>query len=191
MKRRGTILVLAVTVGACVVYAQSGAGASDKGLIDRVRSVEPGVVPVGSIIPWHKDMGGTPALPLGGSWVQCNGQELDDRMSAYHGRVIPNLNSQGRFIRGSSTSGIEQWDKMQSHKHLDSGHAHNTTNDRIGGGGNNGLHPGGPDRCKSNSTSTSGKAILGNPTSSTAGKTRHGSETRPVNISMVWIMRVK
>ena len=59
--------------------------------------------PIGSMVAWLKNLTGTPALPDG--WVECNGQTLSDAGSLYNGKVIPNLNGQNRFLRGSSISG--------------------------------------------------------------------------------------
>lgn len=148
-----------------------------------------GIVPIGAILPWHKSLAGTPALPVG--WVECNGQKLDDPQSPLHGQVIPNLNGPALFIRGGATSGVFQQDQMQSHKHLDAGHLH-------GSHDTNGTHTPKDIDDTSNeygfqifANTDIGYAILGDPSQSTAGPARHGSETRPVNISMVWIMRVK
>ncbi len=73
------------------------------------------LVPVGAIMPWHKNLAATPDLPKG--WVECNGQILDDPESPYHGQTIPNLNGEGRFLRGSNTSGVEESDTLASHDH--------------------------------------------------------------------------
>jgi len=62
-----------------------------------------GVVPVGGIVAWLKSFPNTPALP--GNFVECNGQTLSDPESIYNGQTISNLNSDNRFLRGSSTSG--------------------------------------------------------------------------------------
>src|SRR5205814_3327315 len=62
-----------------------------------------GTVPVGGIVAWHKTFANTPALPC--QFVECNGQTLSDAASAYNGQVIPNLNSNNKFLRGNTTSG--------------------------------------------------------------------------------------
>ena len=46
---------------------------------------------------------GTPSLPNG--WVECNGQTINDSTSPYNGKSVPNLNSNKRFLRGSTSSG--------------------------------------------------------------------------------------
>ena len=148
-----------------------------------------GIVPIGAILPWHKSLNGTPTLPVG--WVECNGQTLNDTQSPLHGQVIPDLNGQALFIRGGATSGVFQADQMQSHAHLDAGHIHPTHDtNHVNTPANVDFSPGEYGLYLSGTTGT-GKANLGNPSETTAGAARHGSETRPVNMSMVWIMRVK
>jgi hypothetical protein len=63
-------------------------------------------VPIGTILAWHKNMPNTPALPFG--FVECNGQVLNDAASPYNAKTIPNLNGEGRFLRGASQSGVDQ-----------------------------------------------------------------------------------
>ena len=61
------------------------------------------IAPIGSITAWLKTYTNTPSLPA--NWVECNGQTLSDADSVYNGQVIPDLNGDNRFLRGSSTSG--------------------------------------------------------------------------------------
>ena len=80
---------------------------------DGAKQIVISAFPVGSIIAWHKNMPGTPPLPEGGPWVECNGQELDDPAyegSRYYGKKLPNLNHQhgGLFLRGGRKSGTRQ-----------------------------------------------------------------------------------
>jgi len=67
----------------------------------------PGIVPVGAIVAWHKDLSGTPALPA--EFVECNGQEITDTESPLHGQHAPDLNGDlsgvPTFVRGNTTSG--------------------------------------------------------------------------------------
>lgn len=63
-------------------------------------------LPLGSIIAWHRDIDPdnyVPPLPPG--WAECNGQVLDDPESILHNQKIPNLNNEGRFLRGNNVSG--------------------------------------------------------------------------------------
>ncbi len=154
-----------------------------------------GIVPIGSIIPWHKSIPGVPPLPDG--WVECNGQVLEATGSPLHGQVIPDLNASGRFLRGATESGILQDDMMQNHTHPDAGHYHSFNLS------NNGYPDGGGDRTPENywmewyrgnniwkNTNTT-YANLQGPSEWGGNSPRVGNETRPVNMSVVWIMRVK
>ena len=60
-----------------------------------------GLVPVGTILPWAKNISGMPSLPSG--FVECQGQTLSDTGSPLNGQTIPDLN--GRFLRGATSSG--------------------------------------------------------------------------------------
>jgi hypothetical protein len=98
-----------------------------------------GLVPIGSIVAWHGNMTGVPGLPAG--WMECNGQIIADGASPMNGRVIPNLNgnttsksgdaSRGRFLRGSTQSGLMQTDEsnnfQQYHQDDDDGGPNNVT----------------------------------------------------------------
>jgi microcystin-dependent protein len=162
------------------------------------------VVPIGAIVPWHKSLPGTPPLPPG--WVECNGQVLNDSASPFHGQTVPDLNSTGRFLRGGTTSGIEQDDAVQDHGHVpgslniaDSGaHSHSLDKYKLRNGSgflaeavadNAGDYAG----TRNTATATHGHpagSFAGNTGSPTAG-TRTDVETRPVNMSVVWIIRVR
>jgi len=151
------------------------------------------VPPIGSIIAWHKDFANTPSLPYG--WVECNGQTLNDPASPYHNQVIPNLNGDpnganspglnekaGMFLRGGTTSGTGQNDAFQGHRHsidtdgaLKSEWEYNSRRDTDSG--NYGPYA---------------NITVGDPISDgTNGTPRTANETRPKNMSVVWIMRVK
>lgn len=152
-------------------------------------------IPVGAVLPWHKSLFYSPAT-LPSNWVECNGQTLDDADSPLDGRQIPDLNGatdehggKGLFVRGGTASGTYQEDQMQSHKHNDSGHTHvyKTRNFYGGGGGQSGSNYYGD----YNHNINTGYANLTDPVESSGGVVRHGNETRPANMSMVWIMRIK
>lgn len=156
--------------------------------------------PIGSIIAWHKDMlGGTPGLPASGEWVECNGQTLNDTGSAYHNRTIPNLNgdaaganSPGQsgkialFLRGGLTSGTGQQDAFQGHFH--SANLSDSVWYRPGVAGSNLIQTGG---VTADTIGTVGVSVVSPTTDGTNGTPRTANETRPVNMSVVWIMKVK
>ena len=141
-------------------------------------------VPIGSIIAWHKSMTGTPALPAG--WVECNGQVLNDPDSPCNGQTIPNLNaaagySGGRFLRGGSISGTMQ--AATSHlfiaSHPGLPFAYIATTGYNGSPNADGYFGG----------------TVGMDTYSSSNPNSYpheqGFASRPVNMSVVWIMRVK
>jgi len=168
-------------------------------------------LPLGSIIAWHRDLLEQGVLSLPPGWVECNGQKLDDPESRFHGSLIPNLNlvdrddalaghEAGAFLRGAPKSGDFQQDQLQSHTHRDAGHTHPRNPEGVAervlivpDEQRDGHQPEGGD---GNSTPVGeltgeGRARLGNPTASGAGAPRHGAETRPVNMSVIWIMKVR
>ncbi|MCP4133372.1 MAG: hypothetical protein GY754_20560 [bacterium] len=149
--------------------------------------------PVGTIIAWQKNMSSTPNLP--GTWVECNGQTITDADSVYYGMNTQNLNGEGRFLRGGSTSGIYQEDTT----------ARNGLTVQVGGSHYHDIYtyhddwneddkspltkpswaddsPNESDRQLTHQTDSGGNhshILLGD------------YETRPINMSVVWIMRIK
>ena len=149
--------------------------------------------PVGAIIAWHKNLSGAPALPDG--WVECNGQLISDSESPFNGQTTPNLNnpvnawnSRGVFLRGHTSSGVFENDAFQAHKHNDNGHTHSTNAITITGGGPS-LAQGG--LSLPTATNGTGFADLTDPVASSGGTPRFGQETVAVNMSVVWVMRIK
>ena len=142
------------------------------------------IVPIGAVVAWHKDLSGVPGLPDG--WVEWNGGSVSDAESPLNGQAIPDLNSDtgngggGYFIRGNSsvTTGTLQADAFQGHGHELLGHARSA----AGGGGFVASNVGG----------TTIDPTVRRPVVNTGhGSPRFASETRPSNVSMIWIMRIK
>lgn len=135
-----------------------------------------GNVPIGAIVAWHKSFPNTPALLDG--FVECNGQTLDDGDSVYDGQIIPDLNGGAKFLRGSSASGTNQSHQFETHKHalasnigwpvvIDQGAGHDWAGWATGANWN----------------------TLGSVENPSTGNS--GAETRPINMSVVWILRIK
>lgn len=123
--------------------------------------------PIGSVLSWLKDYTNTPALPDG--WVECSGQTLSDADSVYNGQVIPDLNGDNRFLRGSSTSGTT------------GGSDTVTTTDHT--------HAFAPD-----ANVTSSGTDFGFEDSGAVTTSNNGSEVLsiiPKHYTVVWIMRIK
>ncbi len=159
-----------------------------------------GVSPIGSIVAWHKSLAGTPPLPDG--WAECNGQVLIDADSPYHGVALPDLNGAGRFLRGGGVSGWLQDDQMQGHIHDFMGRR--TQSENSGEHyimqefpSDQHLPPGliwGNDHrpislVHRHYFTPEGDISL--PTNGGYGAPRMGDENRPINMSVVWIMRIK
>jgi hypothetical protein len=134
-----------------------------------------GMVPIGAIVAWHKSLPGVPALPA--NFVQCDGQVLSDASSPMNGQTIPNLNGLGHFLRGAAVSGTVQ---AQGTKR--------PTTPFTGTGTFTGNTTAGSIVNLSETTAGTPAALPGvNVTIDGGGD----AETRPVNMSVVWIMRVK
>lgn len=157
-------------------------------------------VPVGGIIGWHKSFANVPPLPASGKWVECNGQVLADAGSPLNGQTIPNLNgaaggadSPGHaakvamFLRGGVTSGTGQQDAFQGWQAYADG--------AEGGYGRSQAQyhaTSGPEMNFARFGAFQGDANRIRPgNDGTNGTPRTANETRPSNMAVVWIMRVK
>ncbi len=147
-------------------------------------------MPIGTIMAWHKSLPGSPGPTLPDGWVECNGQTLNDPLSPYNGETIPDLNNplngdilKGRFLRGGTTSGDFEEDQFQGHWHNLNDYYDNTS---------------GREYWHENNNQGNGNRIINaymrvtDPISDGAnGAPRFGPETRPANMTVVWIMKVR
>lgn len=146
------------------------------------------LAPVGAIIAWDKSATGTPQI-LSSNWVECNGQTLSDPGSPFNGQVIPNLNGaaaganspnlarkEQMFLRGGTTSSTGQDYDTKAHNHTYDAISSNVLN-YIASGGSYAM-PG---------AGTTVKLVYTTQNYPSSG----GTETRPANMSVVWIKRVK
>ena len=158
-----------------------------------------GIVPIGSIVAWHANVT-TPALELPDGWVKCEGGTISDPDSPIVGKAIPDLNtppndnpdadpnndnpfSKGVFLRGYTTSGEFEHDAFQGH---------NIREKTQTSFGNAGDH----DSANAYGGRASVNALFNRTmdeiiSDGTNGTPRTSAETRPVNMSVVWIMRIK
>lgn len=130
------------------------------------------IVPVGGVIAWLKSYTNTPTL--GEAWVECNGQLISDAESPFNGQNAPDLNSsvggnKGYFLRGHTESGSTELSQNLAH-------THDVTHATALGGTTTILD-------QTSSASTTGN--------STWTISNGGTEARPVNYSVVWILRIK
>ena len=162
---------------------------------------------VGAFKWWNKSLTGVPqTLPWG--WVECSGQTISDADSPLDGQVIPDINGEGRFVRGSNTSGNEQAYLNANHHHSCqiSQYANAATVDvhianYVGHfarevGVANRTYANGAGFCDT-STGNATQTDLNVRSNEIAGALEAtvgydgGAEARPVNISMVAIMKIK
>lgn len=151
-------------------------------------------VPIGTILFWHKALTGCPSLP--DNFVECSGQTLNDPQSPFNGQVIPDINGSGYFLRGSATSGTTQTSQNKQHTHTQNSHNH--TQNPHSHDFNYAYLSGGVSRPPLSGSVGSNvtTGILADTTATNIAATatnqnEGGTEARPVNISMVAIMRVK
>ena len=148
------------------------------------------VAPIGSIFAWLKSYTNTPAtLPTG--WVECDGATLSDADSVYNGQVIPDLNGDNRFLRGSNSSGATGG--SETHQHI--------TN--LANVGNLGLNTIGTildTPYGITNIALSGEDVSEIKVASTESNSRTGNfqadntsstSTLPTYYEIVWIMRIK
>jgi len=159
-------------------------------------------VPLGTIIAWvtkpAKVWDGMVNLPNG--WLKCDGSTIP-QPSIWAGQHTPNLNGEKRFLRGGTDAQMltMEEDQMQNHKHglYDPGHTHSYNDKYPSWGGDDHGYPGpGPfqdeknDRYDKSHTRESGKTKSGMKVQLLSSDYRHGSETRPKNMNVIYIMRV-
>lgn len=125
------------------------------------------MVPIGSIIAWHKNFAPPPIGELPSEYMECNGQIIDDPGSPYHGRTLPDLNGDKRFLRGNATSGT-----LQSPTNIHT----NTHYGTIIKENDDGILAGDPHT---------------RPTAGGVTDTYPKFKVKPINMSVVWIMRIK
>jgi hypothetical protein len=183
-----------------VVVAASGGGTSGR---QRLLSVPYAMqsgngCPVGTILAWHKNITASNSLALPYGWVECNGKVVSNYPgSVLQGEHVPNLNltdlgdgddldgyAGGAFLRGSTASG--QFQEATAHVNV-------FANDHVAqiyAGGYYGAGNGGPHKDKALSHGNIGEWSGGHNWTPGAGKPTTFA-SRPVNMSVVWIIRVE
>ena len=156
--------------------------------------------PLGTIKAWHKSLTGSPGLQ--DEYVECNGQVLSDSESPYNGQTIPNLNGDGSgadspglsrkeqmFLRGGTTSGTGQDSALQYHGHQVrevSTNNYTTTGSFSFAGSGSTFH--GRAGTTEQTNSLRAKLITDDGTNPVP---LADSETRPANMTVVFIMKIK
>ena len=132
-------------------------------------------------------------------WVRCDGKTIP-KPSVWAGQRTPNLNGEKRFLRGASDSKVltMEGDQMQDHKHgvYDPGHTHSYVDKYPNYSGNDNGRYGPKDSDKSKDRwdkthySTTKSEDTGITVQGVSSGSRFGSETRPKNMNVIYIMRV-
>ena len=169
----------------------------NRDIIDNVH-----LAPIGTISAWvtkpTKETREDEMVSLPDGWVRCDGATIPEP-SVWAGQLTPNLNGEKRFLRGSSDSEMltMEEDQMQDHKHQvsDPGHSHsyddkytsyNEHDDGAPGpkGADNDDERFDKSHDRTSGSSHSGLTVEG------VSSGNSGSETRPKNMNVIYIMRV-
>lgn len=101
-----------------------------------------------------------------------------------NGQTLDDLNGDGRFLRGSDTSGTEQSHAFQGHFH----NLYDQDTNQVSITSSGGSSPG----CVEDAVRYNYPAYVGAPvTDGSHGTPQTDSETRPINMSVKWIIRIK
>lgn len=205
-----TLAVMLLSQAANGFFVDGSGNATAKGTITAADGF--GYVPIGTILPYYK-IKSTPTDPILNSelppgWALCNaiqvlapgvenGSALDllDGVNG-NGFTTPDLNSttnnpnnlspaptsRGLFLRGGDFAGKWEDDQFQSHTHQTMG----VIGAFASGGVPNSSGPLVVPYSRVDNPISTGPLVEG-----TNGTPRKGAETRPVNMSVVYIMRVK
>ena len=133
---------------------------------------------IGDIKPWHKDLVSGLSVPWG--WALFDGATISDAESPANGETLSDVNGEGRFIRGCDpgSSGIEQGHAFQGH--------HHETYYRASVGTETDCLASGITKSVSKST-----AVENPTTDGVNGTPQTASETRPINMAAVYIIKIK
>jgi hypothetical protein len=142
-----------------------------------------GELPVGSIVAWHRDHPALRGRGLPAGWAPCDGSLLEDGLSPLNGQRLPELLASRRFLRGGTVSGTIEADALQDHRHRVTHDVRSltTTATQIyayAGGGT--VSPTRP-----------ADASARQPIPGQNGVPRVARETRPTNMSVVWILKTR
>ncbi|MCP4129667.1 MAG: hypothetical protein GY754_01505 [bacterium] len=150
--------------------------------------------PIGTILAWHKNKVGGLAIPEG--WVECDARiTINDPASPFDGQNPPDLNGRKLFLRGGySSSEAFEGDQFKSHSHggktgtgvdvsgHNSGRDYNSLNDHLGSPPYSAHYVYAYDHYNVGSYLQDHKHTI---------SSEGGDETRPKNMTVVWIMRIK
>ena len=150
--------------------------------------------PIGTIVAWINKVDpdqktGNIALPNG--WMKCDGSNIPPDHGVWSGLYVPDLNGEKRFLRGGDDRDVlkKEDHSIQEHTHLveDPGHYHVTTAAYDGSGHKyDGNGSGGSigNTGRTSSTKTTNIKVNG------IKDGNEGIETKPVNMNVIWIIKL-
>ena len=158
--------------------------------------------PLGTITAWtpKNAIDSDDNLDLPDGWLPCDGRSIENGLWA--GRVTPDLNTNGHFLRGGQENNAMEFeeDQIQDHEHTDAGHSHSSQphshpyydyyySDTVTGS----YLGSGPHGRKDLGRTTNSATITINSAESNIGGVsssyRNGAETRPRNMKVIWVMK--
>ena len=149
-------------------------------------------------------------LSFGLGWMKCDGSVINYQNSPWKGSRVPNLNGQGRFLRGGSASQVltMQEDTVEDHTHsvtdpghthTDSGHSHGYYKMPKTGGTYNTIWRkfylySTKREYETYTRTTTGRANINTSRANirvgSMNTSNKGTETRPKNMIVEWIIKV-
>ena len=157
--------------------------------------VDVSMAPIGTIIAWTMkvDVNGTEANDIPAGWQRCDNSTIL-APSIWAGQRTPDLNNGKRFLRGGSDLDVltMEEDMMQDHHHNvdDPGHQHESPFEQdssINQGAGSHMWAASDNSFPNPQTQTSKTGI--SVTGVTDGY-RFGTETRPRNMNVIYIIRI-
>ena len=197
-----------------IVFCDMSSGTYDD-VTESDVSDELNMSPIGTILPWvpKVDVSSNDLLPIPEGWQLCDGSNIT--VGPWAGGKTPDLN--GLFLRGGKEDNVLQMEdsQLQDHKHVDGGHSHNcsasstaaphshtyvaTEKYHVDGYTSGGSWNANDYQATYNTSqatvSVSTTCSLGSDVSSSIGGVdssgaNAGSETRPANMKVQYIIRV-
>ena len=156
------------------------------------------LAPIGTISAWvtkpSKETREDQMVSLPDGWVRCDGSSIPEP-SVWAGQLTPNLNGEKRFLRGASDSAMLtlEEDQMQDHKHGldDPGHIHQYDDKyTVDNNDSDGPQSNARGHFEMSHTRYTISSQTGIQVQGVSSGYRSGSETRPKNMNVIYIMRV-
>jgi len=176
----------------------------DDDFAEEIEALQEKELPIGTIIAWaplnitaleKNELGNlsvSSTIPDG--WVRCNGDTIVD--GPWAGKSTPNLNGDHYFLRGGSDAeclDLED-DAMRNHEHEDGEHSHDYIHTKLYGSGDtcSGRYWDYYSEMEATKNATSNIGLVNTTVTDGGGKINVSSEeTRPKNMKVIWLIRIK